>query len=566
MTTSQDIDGLLGASEDEHLEFKAAENNFELDELVKYAVALSNEGGGRLVLGVTDKKPRRVVGTRALRAEDVAFRILQRIQLRVSIDAVDHVAGRVVVVTIPPRPLGQPVHDRGQYWVRSGESVVPMTQHQLKTIFDETRPDFSAEPLPEATRFDLDERAILRFRELWARKAGRPELLEGPWAQVLEDAELVNAGMPTVAAMILLGEERALGRLLPQNEIIFEFRDDPNDLLASKRIEFRRPVLLALDDLWSAINAFNKEEIIEDGFLKWNVPMFRERVVREALLNVVAHRNYRSQAASFIKQTPTELAIISPGGFPESVTAANILTRSVPRNRRLAEALGRCGLVERAGSGADLMFGTVLRDGKPPPDYSRTSVDEVVVELRGQVQDQHFIHFLNQLEKERDLSFTVADLVLLDAIARGHRLGGEQRRRAEELKAKGALEASGAGAGRKYLLASRFYALAKRSGEYTRRKGLARGEHELLLLKHLEQFGASSMSQLEEVIPSVDRRSILKTLHSLKDQGKVRLEGTKRGSKWVVAGQKPGESEKKSRTSAAPATSDTDKTQDKTRE
>lgn len=65
-TTVSEIDALLSTrSEDEHLEFKAAENRYDFEELVEYCVALSNEGGGRIILGVTDKVPRRVVGTKA---------------------------------------------------------------------------------------------------------------------------------------------------------------------------------------------------------------------------------------------------------------------------------------------------------------------------------------------------------------------------------------------------------------------------------------------------------------------------------------------------------------------
>ncbi len=51
--------------EDEHLEFKEAKNRFDFEELVKYCVALANEGGGKMILEVTNKRPRRVVGCRA---------------------------------------------------------------------------------------------------------------------------------------------------------------------------------------------------------------------------------------------------------------------------------------------------------------------------------------------------------------------------------------------------------------------------------------------------------------------------------------------------------------------
>lgn len=56
----------LNAKEDEHREFKEAKNNFHFEKLVKYCAALANESGGSIVLGVTDKPPRKIVGSRAL--------------------------------------------------------------------------------------------------------------------------------------------------------------------------------------------------------------------------------------------------------------------------------------------------------------------------------------------------------------------------------------------------------------------------------------------------------------------------------------------------------------------
>ena len=59
-----DLEELLQThDENECIEFKEAKADFSFDKLAKYCAALSNEGGGRLILGVTDKKPRLVVGT-----------------------------------------------------------------------------------------------------------------------------------------------------------------------------------------------------------------------------------------------------------------------------------------------------------------------------------------------------------------------------------------------------------------------------------------------------------------------------------------------------------------------
>lgn len=52
-------------SETQNLEFKEAKNQYDTTKLCNYCVALANEGGGHLILGIADKKPRKVVGTSA---------------------------------------------------------------------------------------------------------------------------------------------------------------------------------------------------------------------------------------------------------------------------------------------------------------------------------------------------------------------------------------------------------------------------------------------------------------------------------------------------------------------
>lgn len=531
MTTVAELETILEARESEHLEFKRAENAFGVEKLIEYCVALANEGGGRLILGVTDRRPRQVMGTQAFRGSDVAYRVLQKIQLRVELEEVAHPSGRVLIIHVPGRSLGVPIGVDGKYLVRAGESLVPMSQGQLRRIFDETTPDYSATLIRDASMADLDAEAVRLYRMAWARKSGRPEVADGDAEAVLHDAELMIDGHPTVAALVLLGKPAALSRWLSCAELIHEFREAEDG--AAKRTEWRQPFMLIVDDVWRAIDAFNRVEEFEEGFFKWAIPMFREQAVREAILNVVAHRDYRSQAASFVRQGPSELRITSPGGFPEGVTAENILTKTVPRNRRLAEALSRCGLVERAGSGADLLFRLALSDGKEPPDFSQSDAQEVTVLLHGQLAHPQFVRLLAAIGKEKQRSFTANDLILLARVYRRLNLTELQQKRARQMEADGVLVRRSK---REWLLAPRFFQLAGIAGEYTRRRGLSSGEHELLLLKHLKEFGPTSMADLNQVAPSLSRKEVLKLLQSLRAGGKVVMTGAKRGAKWAVTG------------------------------
>ena len=179
--------------ENERLEFKKAENNYPKDKLVNYCVALANERGGRFILGVTDHKPRQISGTQAfLNLAHVKHELLNRLRLRIEADEIVHPNGRVIVFTVPSRPLGIPILNDGIYWMRSGESLVPMSQDQLKRIFDESVPDFSAQICPNVVLADLDERAINEFRARWIRKSGNQTLINLSVERLLIDAELIT--------------------------------------------------------------------------------------------------------------------------------------------------------------------------------------------------------------------------------------------------------------------------------------------------------------------------------------------------------------------------------------
>ena len=173
--TIDQLNQLRQAKEGENVEFKEARNNFHFDKLVKYCVALANEGGGKIVFGVSDKRPRAIVGSTAFpQPERTRAAIIERVHVGVDFALVNHPDGRVLVFSVPSRPVGIPVKDgEGVYWARSGDRLVPMSETRLRAIFAESGHDFSADVCSDALITDLDPAAIDDFRRrLVAAKSG----------------------------------------------------------------------------------------------------------------------------------------------------------------------------------------------------------------------------------------------------------------------------------------------------------------------------------------------------------------------------------------------------------
>lgn len=529
--TMEQLSTWMKSSEDEHLEFKEAKKHFDFEKLVRYCVALANEGGGKIILGVSDKKPRKVVGTRAFsNIERTKAGLIERLHLRIEIDILDHKNGRVQVFSVPSRPIGMPVQYKGAYWMRGGQDLIPMTPDMLKKIFAESQSDFSSEICPKTSIKDLDPEAIERFRELWRRRSGNKALDNLSHDQLLRDAELIVDGGMTYAALILLGTRNALGKYLAQAEVVFEYRSSESSISYQQRKEYREGFFLFHDDLWNTISLRNELYHYQDGLFIWDIPTFNEAVIREAILNAISHREYRFSGSVFLRQFPTRIEIVSPGAFPPGITPENILWRQSPRNRRIAEVFAKCGLVERSGQGADRMFEECVKESKPPPDFSDSDDFQVSLFLNGQVQDPLFLRFLEESGKITQVSFNTTDLLVLDFINREQSIPDWGRDRLPVLRKLGVIEKLG----RKHILSRRFYSFVGKKGIYTRKRGLDRETNKTLLLKHIKdnkQIG-SRLQELMDVLPSLSRRQVQNLLSEMKREGSINLTGQTRAARW----------------------------------
>lgn len=525
----------LKAKENEHIEFKEAKQDYDFEKLVKYCVALANEGGGKFILGVTDKLPRQIVGTNAfINLERTKAGIIERIHLRIDVEEIHHPHGRILIFHIPPRPIGMPIHYEGRYFMRAADQLAPMLPDMLKRIFDEAGPDFTAEICRGASLTDLDQGSIDDFRLRWARKSKNDSLMTLSAEQLLIDAELLTREGLTNAALILFGTRGALGRFLAQSEVIFEYRSTDATGPAQQREEFRQGFFSYYEKLWKLINLRNDKQHFQDGLFVWDILTFNEGAVREAVLNAVSHRDYRLAGSVFIRQYSRRLEIVSPGGFPPGITLENILWEQAPRNRRIAETFSRCGLVERSGQGMNRIFESCIRESKPKPDFFHSDKFHVWLTLHGEVRNPEFLRFLEKVGMERLESFTTQDLLAIDHVFRNEPVPPEGKENLLKLVEHGIIEQISRGRGTRYVLARQFYDFIGKKGMYTRRRGLDRETNKSLLIQHIQANDStgSKMEEFRQVLPSHSRVQIQVMLRELVKEGKIHSHGRTNAARW----------------------------------
>lgn len=536
-TTPEQLSSWLAEPEGLRLEFKEARNNYQFDTLVQYCVALANEGGGKIILGVSDRRPRQIVGTNAFdepgRTEAGLY---ERLSRRIPIEELRLPQGRVLIVHVPPRLPGTAWQINGSYLKRAGDALIGMSDTELRHIFAETGPDFSAELCPGASLQDLAPAAIALYRERWAKKSHDDRKLLWSDAETLTNSELTSGSQLTYAALILFGTRKALGKWLAQAELVFEYRPSDASGPAADREEYREGFFNWQDALWNKINLRNEKQSYQDGLFRLDLLTFDEVAVREALLNAVAHRDYRLGGSVFVRQYPQRLEVVSPGGLPPGITPANILDQQNPRNRRLAEALAKCGLIERSGQGMNLMFESAIRQGKQLPSFAGTAEHEVRLTLDGMVRSPAFVRFLERLGEQTLRSFSTEDFLTLDALHREQPLSPHMKERLPSLVSVGAIEIVGRGRGVRYILSEALYAALGAKGTHTRKKGLDRETNKALLLKHLSKQKAEGapLAELRQVLPALPASAVQALLHELREEHTVFLDGQRRWARWKL--------------------------------
>jgi predicted HTH transcriptional regulator len=381
-TTPAQIDvWICGPSEHQRLEFKEAKNQFDNTKLNRYCVALANEGGGTLLLGVSDNPPRKVVGTQAFNDPiAMAEKLFRAVGSRVDIEEVTHPDGRVLVFHVPSRSRGTAYHLDGAYLMRSGEELVPMSEDRLRAIFAEGQPDWLSQPAKEGCDGDqviqlLDTQAYfdLLNRPYPVDRAGVLERLE---SEALIVADVGKWTITNLGAMLFAKSLDRFGRIARKAVRVVVYAG-AGKLHTERDWQDTKGYASGFRDLIAYINSVvPSNEVIEQA-LRREVKMFPELAIRELVANAVIHQDFCLTGMSVMVELYDDRMEISNPGTP-FISPDRFIDEYQSRNERLADLMRRLGFCEEKGSGVDKVIESVEAYQLPAPDFRvserRTSV------------------------------------------------------------------------------------------------------------------------------------------------------------------------------------------------
>jgi len=394
MTALELLQSLNLLDETERIEAKRASEAGK--SLLETVCAFANEpglGGGWLLLGVVREEqalfpsyqvegvpqPDKLCADLATQCRDT-FNLPVRIEL-----STEQVNGHAVVVAFVPeaQPQDKPVFFKAQGLPKGAlRRVGSVDQHctddDLAVFYQgRHRDSFDAGLVPDATLDDLAPEALADYRQ--ARAETNPDAEELRWS----DAELLRslgctaqdgqgAWRPTVAGLMLFGKPQALRRCFPMTRVDYirvpgrEWVPDPDRRFDT--IELRDPLFRLIRRAQAAVlDDLPKGFALSEGDLqRQDKPVIPQRVIREALVNALMHRSYRSHSPVQIIRYANRLEIRNPGfslKSPEHLGEPG----SEPRNPRIAAVLHETRFAETKGSGIRVMRETMEQAGLTPP-------------------------------------------------------------------------------------------------------------------------------------------------------------------------------------------------------
>ena len=402
----------------EFKEWNSARQKDQLRQLRETAVAFANATGGYIVLGVRDKKKTRAEAIQNLDSLDEHG--LQKSiydgtepHIQVEVVALNEPEGRLFAVRVPKSFLVHATTD-GVGKIRVGKENKPLAGSGLIELARKRGDlDLTAEILPGMNASSLDPKQFGRLRELIRQGSERETLGNLSDQDLLGALKLTPDGGVTRAALLLLGHQRDLARLLPGHEVILLHM--LGDTRYSRRQDLREPLLEILARAQNFIEENSRLFLVRlEGFVEAELPDVTWEVSREAILNAVTHRDYFRLQSVYVRRYESRLEISNPGGFIGGITPDNILRHDPEhRNPLLAEAFQKIGLVNRAGLGVDKIYAGLLQLGKGLPSYhAEESSVKLVIPTD---TNADFVRFVRE-ERRQGKSLELDDLIILHGL------------------------------------------------------------------------------------------------------------------------------------------------------
>lgn len=409
--------------EDQHTDHKSlrtvAGRTADWNDLARACVCFANSAGGRLLIGIEDGETQPPSGQ--VVPDDLLDRMRKRIAERtVNVQVLPSLhraanGGEFVELVVERSPNVASTSD-GRYFLRVADTCVPVLGDDVLRLANE-RPGRPWEAMDGGVpRAAAKPDKLARFVE-GIRASGR---VKDSVKEKNADELLTHYGMaqgPTLTRLgVLLVGATADRRALGTAPLVQAIKYDAQEQKINKWVwddSALSPVEL-VDAVWLEVPDFRENYEVAEGLYRRHVPAYDEKVVRELLINALVHRPYTQLGDIYLNLHPDRLEVVNPGRLPLGVTPRNILHASRRRNEGLARVFHDLGLMEREGSGFDLIYDRLLSHGRPAP-VTEEGPDSVKVTIQRRIVRPEVMRLM--AEADARFQLTQRERITLGALA-----------------------------------------------------------------------------------------------------------------------------------------------------
>lgn len=523
---------LVGVIENEQVEFRIKPEA----RLATTIAAMSMSDGGLIVLGIQDR-PRSVVGC------PLDQRTLDRVKTNGREVGVDLVLKEVTVDATQVTLVGVPeVRGRivttpdGRLLRRVGSSSVPLVGDAMAR-FVQTRIEHIVEEV--AVTLPALEDIDLGLVNQTLEAEGRPRARRDSLMRALLDLGVARAEYPptgpvlTTAAVLLFARDPRRHVPGASVQVVRRAGVGPGPGPVTLRTELAGPIPVLVDSVLNLVTKETPSVQVVQGAQRTIVPMYPATVLREAILNALAHRDYGISGTTVdITIWDDRVEIRSPGSLPGPITIDNIRDQHYSRNRRIMTILKMLGFVEEYGEGIDRMFTEMEARLMRPPAIAADGVSVTVTLYAGSfltAEDQAWLSLLGHLEltaaERRALVMAKHEGSVTPRGLRGLMPNEDVEALLAGAVAKGLLRLTGERGGARYVLSDEIVIRAGASGLE------ARGRQRQMLLDEIRRRGSISTMEGAALLDD-DLPLVRELLNDLVRRGSIIAAGRTRARRY----------------------------------
>ncbi|MBE2295092.1 MAG: putative DNA binding domain-containing protein [Phycisphaerales bacterium] len=521
------------------------------NEIAKDCVCFANGQGGRLLIGIEDGEilppfsqtiNPELLDTFRKRISELTVNV----QVLPQIITADN-GGQFIELTIS-RAVSVASTCDGRYFLRVGDACQPLVGDDVLRLANE-RPGFSWEPMTQLgiprTAVDAAKLDAL-VTGIRASSRVKASVKEKTLDELLTHYGLADGATLTNLGILLLSD--ALGRSRLGTAPIVQFlKYDERGQKVNKLLwdDYSLSPVELVSAIWEEVPDFRESYEIAEGLYRRNVPAFDEKVVRELLVNALVHRPYTQRGDIFLNLHPDRLEVVNPGRLPLGVTPQTILHASRRRNDALARVFHDLGLMEREGSGFDMMYERQLAYGRPAPTLIEGQ-DSVHVTVRRHILKPQVIRLIETADKQFQL--TQRERITLGLLALSEAMTARELAKCLELPETENLDAwlgrlpdwgiaqtSGRTQGTRYFVTPALL----HDADLTQLTTLTRIEpHRLteLVREDLRRYPDSKIGDVHQRIgKEINRSQLKRTMAELVHTGAVVMQGARNGARYRLA-------------------------------